>query len=124
MSVNGVHEAMQRYFETLGTERFVEAVDSEVTWTVTDTGRVVAGADEVKSHVDALHAAMVDTRTQDLLLSEDVAVLEGDCSAPDDPDGRLAFCVIYEVRDGRVSAIRLYGRLEGAVAGDNSTMRG
>jgi len=119
MSVTGVQEAMQRYFETLGTERFVEAVDSGVTWTVTDTGRVVAGADEVKSHVDALHAAMVDTRTQDLLISEAGAVLEGDCSAPDDPDGRVAFCVVYEVRAGRVFAIRLYGRLEAAVTGDD-----
>ena len=85
MTGKGAQRAMRRYLDTLGSERFLDAVAPGVTWTVTDTGRVISGAHEVKVYIDALHAAMTDTRTQELVLGEAVAFLAGDCSAPKRP---------------------------------------
>ena len=116
VSVAETQQAMQRYFETLGTDQFPQALDPSVTWTVTDTSEVISGPYEVGQHLDALHAAMAETRTRDLVFSEDMAYLEGDCAAPDESGRRLAFCVAYETRSGRVCAMRLYGRLEAALA--------
>lgn len=115
MGVRDSQETMQRYFETLGTDGFVDDLDPAVTWTVTDTSQVITGPAEVKRHLDALHAAMEDTRTSELVLAEGMAFLEGDCAAPGGAERRLAFCVAYETRGGRVTAMRLYGRLEAAL---------
>ena len=106
---------MERYFDGLGSERFADAVDPAVTWTVEETGAVVSGAEDVGRHLNALHGAMLDTKTRDLVVADGVAVLEGHASAPGRPEQRVAFCVVYEVRDGRVAAMRLYGGIEAAV---------
>jgi hypothetical protein len=116
VTVTDVQQAMQRYFDALGSERFLNEVDPGMTWTVTDSGDVIRGSSEVRRHLDTLHAAMVDTRTSDLVLGSEVAVLEGDCTVQDQPGERVAFCVVYEVREQRVSAARLYGRLEAVCA--------
>jgi hypothetical protein len=81
-----------------------------------DTGKVVQGVSEVAGHLDALHAAMLGTRTRDLVVGEGVAVLEGDAAGPDDPSKRIGFCVVYEVREGLIAAMRVYGGIEAAVA--------
>jgi hypothetical protein len=116
MTAEDTRRAMHRYFSVLGSDRFSEAVDEGVTWTVTDTGRVITGVQQVRHHLDALHASMVDTKKRDLVLTDDIAFLEGDCSVQEGPAERVAFCIAYEVRYGRVSAMRLYGRLETAAA--------
>jgi limonene-1,2-epoxide hydrolase len=115
MSEAATRQVMQRYFEALGTSGLEEVVDGAVTWTVMETGRVIAGASEVRRHLDSLHAAMTDTRTSDLRIADDAAVLEGDAAAPGRPDERIPFCVVYEVRGDRVCAMRAYGSIESAV---------
>jgi limonene-1,2-epoxide hydrolase len=109
------HEAMQRYFDVLGSDRFSEAVDPAVTWTIEETGGVVSGADAVGQHLNALHGSMLETKTRDLVVADGVAVLEGSASAPGRPEERIAFAVVYEVRGGRVAAMRAYGGIEAAV---------
>jgi limonene-1,2-epoxide hydrolase len=96
-------------------EGFADAADPAVTWTVEETGAVVSGAEEVGRHLNALHAAMLDTKRRDLVLADGVAVLEGHASASGRLVERVAFCLVYEVRGGRVAAMRLYGGIEAAV---------
>src|SRR3954447_25742099 len=115
MTIDDTKEAMRRYFEALGTESFSDVVDPNVTWTVTDTGHVVSGAPHVRRHLDALHAAMLNTRSRDLVTNDGVAILEGECEVPGDLETPTAFCVVYEVAHGQVVAMRLYGRLEAAL---------
>ncbi|MCU1473543.1 hypothetical protein [Amnibacterium sp.] len=112
MSEAETRQVIERYFDALGTDGFDRIVDTEVTWTVVETGRTVIGVTEVRRHLDALHAAMADTATRPLIVGEASAVLEGDAAAGAE---RIPFCVVYEVRGASVVAMRLYGRLEGAV---------
>jgi limonene-1,2-epoxide hydrolase len=53
---------------------------------------------------------------RDLVVGESVAVLEGDAAALGDPLQRIAFCVVYQVRQGRITAMRVYGGIEAAAA--------
>lgn len=124
MTALDTQRAMERYFELLGSDGFGEAVAPDVSWTIVDTGEVVRGSHEVAQHLGALHAAMQETRTRDLVVGEDVAVLEGDASAPGEPARRTAFCVVYDVREGRVAAMRAYGRIEAAMTQDSRRLQG
>ena len=115
MSEATTRQVMEQYFAVLGTPAFDEAVDAAVTWTVMETGEVVAGASDVGRHLDSLHAARTGTSTRDLVVAEGAAVLEGDAAPAGRPDERIPFCVVYEVRGGRVSGMRVFGSLESAV---------
>jgi hypothetical protein len=53
---------------------------------------------------------MHDAQTRKLVCSDDGAYLEGDCAAVSGrSQERLAYCVAYDVADGKITAMRFYG---------------
>ena len=112
MSIDQARRTMDRYFALMGSgEHFAVCYRPDVTWSVVDTGEVIAGAAAVRAYVVALHASMVDSRTTAYVVGREHVYLEGDCAATDPrSDERTRYCVAYDIADdGRISAMRGYG---------------
>lgn len=113
MSVAGVQAVMDRYFAAMGAgEDFAELFDEDVTWLMVDSGQEVRGPTAVRTYLDVLHAKMSSGDNRELVVAEGHAVLEGSSvNAGGDHGSGLAFCLVYDVTDTRITAMRCYGSL-------------
>jgi hypothetical protein len=111
MATEDTQALLDRYFQLMGRgDDFTDCCTTSVTWTTFDDGTQVQGREPVRNLIEALHDKMRDAQTRKLVCSDDGAYLEGDCA---DVSGRsqdrLAYCVAYDVADGKITAMRCYG---------------
>jgi hypothetical protein len=112
MSLEGTTRTMTRYFAEMDGGDIASVMAADVTWTTMVTGDVVRGRLAVRDHINALHRTMTDTQTKELAVVDGTAYLEGDFFATPDAPTRTAFCLAYDVDEGHITAMRLYGPLE------------
>jgi hypothetical protein len=52
---------------------------------------------------------MFDAQTRRIVVSDGLAYLDGDCvQAPSGANGRIYYCVAYDIVDHRIAAMRCY----------------
>ena len=110
MSTNDTNRVMGAYFEALGTGHFQQFLTDDATWTTVQTGEDIRGAIAVEDAINGLHARMTDLRTQQLVVADGAAYLEGTCADPNGAD-RIPYCVAYDLAGDRIVAMRAYGEL-------------
>jgi hypothetical protein len=113
VSISTTRRVMDRYFAAMGAgEDFSVFFDPKVTWLMVDTGQEVRGPGPVRDYVLELHQKMVGGEKSELVVTADHAFLEGhSVNATSEPGSGLAFCLVYDVGDDRISALRCYGTL-------------
>ena len=113
MSVSSTRSVMDRYFNAMGAEEdFSRFFDDDVTWLMVDSGQEVRGPGSVRGYLNELHSKMLTGAQRELVVTDDHAFLEGDAvNADDGPGSGLAYCLVYDILDGRITAMRCYGTL-------------
>ena len=119
MSVDATRALMDRYFAAMGAgQDFAPFYADDATWTMVDSGQVVRGAPAVRDYVLDLHARMRGGSQGPLVVAHGLALLEGDSVEPPDGAGPgLFYCLVFEVREDRISAVRCYGSPARLMAG-------
>jgi hypothetical protein len=104
---------MDRYFAAMGAEEdFSQFFEEDVTWLMVDSGHEVRGAVSVRDYILKLHSRMQGGHQRPLVVAERHAMLEGhSVNAGDGNELGLAYCLIYDVSEDRISAVRCYGTL-------------
>ena len=113
MSVSSTQALISRYFATMGAEEdFAVFFADDVTWRWVESGYEVRGAAPVRDYILALHSRMHGGEQRDLVVADGHVLLEGgSVNAEDGNEPGLAYCLVYDVRDDRISAMRCYGTL-------------
>jgi len=113
MSVTGTRDVLDRYFAAMGAEQdFSEFFDRDVTWVMVDSGDEVRGAAAVRDYILELHRRMQDGDQRELVVADGHAFLEGSSvNAGSGTGPGLAFCLVYDISDDHISAMRCYGTL-------------
>jgi hypothetical protein len=113
VSIAGTRDVLDRYFAAMGAEKdFSEFFDSDVTWVMVDSGHEVRGAAAVRDYLLELHRRMLDGDQRELVVADGHAFLEGSSvNARSGTGPGLAFCLVYDINDGHISAMRCYGTL-------------
>jgi hypothetical protein len=111
MSVAETKKVMDRYFDLMGRQAdFSECCSVDVTWLIADRGEVIHGAATVRDYIIDLHDATTDMHTSRFVVGDESAYLEGDCAASDlGGNGRVHYCVAYDIRGDAIVAMRCYG---------------
>ena len=104
---------IDHYFDLMGRgEDFATCYADDVHWTTFDGGATVVGPAEVRDYLTALHQNMPDIQTRPIVYADETAYIEGDCADPRGADSdRIAFCIVYDVAEGVITAARCYGAL-------------
>jgi ketosteroid isomerase-like protein len=112
MSLEQTQQTIDHYFDvmTRGGD-FAVYYNDDVTWTMTDTGDEVRGPSSVRDYIVGLHNNMLDAHTPTIVVSDGHAYIEGDCQALTGSSSRIPYCVTYDIVDGRITAMRCYGRI-------------
>ena len=110
MSADQTRQLMSAYFDALETGRFARYFTDDVTWTTVASDTQVQGPDAVEASINGLHARLKDPQTRQLVLGEDAAYIEG-TTAGHNGNGRIAYCVAYDIVEERIGAMRAYGDL-------------
>lgn len=116
MTTGSARALMARYFETMsGDGDLGRHMSDDVGWTTVESGQRVRGREAVTETIRALHARMADVRTRTFAVTDDVALVEGDCvPAPAATEGpcatadRVPWAVVYDIALGRITDMRLY----------------
>jgi hypothetical protein len=104
---------MDRYFEAMGADQdFSRFFEDDVYWRMVDSGQEVRGPGPVRDYLNVLHGKMLTGNQRDLVVTDGHAYLEGDSvNASDGAGPGLAYCLVYDIRDDAISAMRCYGTL-------------
>lgn len=118
MSTHTTQSLLDRYFAAMNAEEdFSQFYVEDVTWTMVDTNQEVRGATAVRDYIIDLHNRMQGGSQRPLVVADGNAVLEGDTVDVEDGNGRgLFYCLVYDLRDDRISAMRCYGSLSRRMA--------
>jgi len=109
MSADSTRSVMERYFDAMGHDQdFSRFFSADVTWSMVDTSEQVSGAAAVRQYILELHGRMSSGEQRPLDVTDGHAYLEG--SAVNGDPG-LAYCLVYDVSDDRITAIRCYGTI-------------
>ena len=113
MSVAGTQSVIERYFTAMGAdEDFSHFFSHDVSWLMVDSGDEVRGPGPVREYILRLHARMSSGDQRPLVVTDGQAFLEGDGVNLGLGDGPgLAYCLVYDVRDDLIDAMRCYGTL-------------
>ena len=112
MSAQSTRDVMDRYFAAMGAdEDFSPFFTGDVTWTMVDSGQQVRGPAPVRAYILDLHERMSGGEQRELVVADGHALLEGSSAAPGGAHPDLTYCLVYDVGDGRISAMRCYGTL-------------
>jgi len=112
VSVSNTRSVMNRYFEAMGAEEdFSRFFDDDVTWLMVDSGQEVRDPGPVRDYILELHNRMLSGHQRDLVVTDGHAFLEGYSVNAGGRESGLAFCLVYDVSDDRISAMRCYGTL-------------
>src|SRR4051812_22372214 len=81
----------------------------DVTWVNVESGEQFGGRAAVRDYIRALHTRMFDARPQgrSLDVTDAHAFLEGEFVGTS-TDVRVPFCLVYDLGDAGISAMRLY----------------
>lgn len=81
----------------------------DVTWINMESGEQFTGPAAVRDYITALHTRLFDATShgRSLDVTDAHAFLEGDFTGTW-TDLRVPFCLVYDVGDGRITAMRLY----------------
>jgi hypothetical protein len=109
MSEQQSRETMTRYFEAMGRdEDLTPFLTDDVSWLMVDSGELVTGPAAVYDYMMRLHARMTGQQQRDFVVTDGHAYLEAyDVNGP----GGLAYCLVYDLTEDRISAMRCYGTL-------------
>jgi hypothetical protein len=113
VSVQSTQSLMDRYFAAMSAEEdFSKSFEEDVTWLMVDSGDEVRGSASVRNYILELHSRMQSGDQRPLVVADDHALLEGSSVNTGNGNGAgLAYCLIYDVSDDRISAMRCYGTL-------------
>jgi SnoaL-like domain len=111
MRIDETQKMINDYFGVMAAHGdFSQFYAENVTWIMIDAGVETRGAAAVRDYVVALHGQMSDVHTHRIAVSEGAACLEGDCINVQKTDApRIAYCVVYDLADNRITAMRCYG---------------
>jgi len=123
VSVSATQRVIDRYFKAMGAgEDFSRFFDDEVTWLMADSGQVVRGPGPVRDYILDLHSRMLTGQQRPLVVTDGHAFLEGySINAGDGNGAGLAYCLVYDVSDDRISAMRCYGTIADLMPTPEST---
>jgi steroid delta-isomerase-like uncharacterized protein len=129
MSLETTQQTMQDYLSALlGGGDFAQFFADDVVWTTTETGQQVHGRDAVRDFIVSFHTQAFDARPEirSLTVTEGAATLEADFVgthtgdfagvAPTGTKLRVPYCVVYDIRDNRITALRGYLPIAAIVA--------
>lgn len=113
VSVEQTQKILDRYFDAMGRdEDFSAFFADDVTWIMVESEQEVRGPTVVRDYLIELHGRMVGGEQRSLVVSDGHAYLEGDTmSAPGPAGQRLFYCLVYDLGDDRITAVRCYGSL-------------
>ena len=109
-SAESTRRLMRDYFDVMGAGGDIADFFSEdVTWVNMESGEQFTGPAAVRDYIDALHTRLFDATShgRSLDVTDAHAFLEGDFTGTS-TDVRVPFCLVYDVGDGRITAMRLY----------------
>jgi len=121
MSAETTERVLREYLAALLSRGdFARFFSDDVLWTTMETGQEIRGREAVRDFIVALHTTIFDARPvfRGSLAGEEIALLEADFVgrhvgeiggvAPTGKDVKLPYCVVYDIRDERISALRAY----------------
>jgi steroid delta-isomerase-like uncharacterized protein len=121
MSLVTAQRIMSEYFDAmLGGRDFGRFFTEDVVWTTPETGERVHGRDAVRDYIGTLHTQIFDAKPEvkNLVVADGAAVVEADFVgrhvrefAGIPPTGamlRVPYCVVYDVTDDGIAALRAY----------------
>ena len=113
MSVSATQSVMDRYFKAMDAEQdFSGFFDDDVSWLMVDSGQELRGPGPVRDYILELHSRMLTGRQRTLVVTDGLAFLEGhSVNAGDGSGAGLAYCLVYDLSDDRILAMRCYGTL-------------
>ena len=113
MSVSTTQSVIDRYFKAMGSDQdFSRFFADDVTWLMVDSGQEVRGPAPVRDYILELHNRMLSGQQRSLVVTDGHAYLEGHSVNAGDGNGSgLAYCLVYDVSDDRISAMRCYGTI-------------
>ena len=81
----------------------------DVTWANMESGERFTGPAAVRDYITTLHTRLFEARAEgrSLDVTDAHAFLEGEFVGTS-TEVRVPFCLVYDVRDGRITAMRLY----------------
>lgn len=110
VSVESNRTLMRDYFEVMSADGDIARYFSQdVTWINMESGERFTGPAAVRDYITALHTRLFDATPQgrSLDVTDAHAFLEGDFTGIS-TDVCVPFCLVYDLRDGRISAMRAY----------------
>jgi hypothetical protein len=113
MSVSSTQSVMDRYFAVMGAaEDFSPSFDDDVTWLMVDNGHEVRGPGPVRDYILELHGKISSMDSRPLVVTDRQAFLEAhSINADQDAGSGLNFCLVYDVSDDHITAMRCYGNV-------------
>ena len=113
VSASSTQSLMDRYFASMGAEGdFSQFFEEDITWLMVDSGHQVRGAAPVRDYILDLHSRMHGGNQRPLVVADGHALLEGDAvNAGDGIESGLNYCLVYDVSEHHIAAMRCYGTL-------------
>jgi hypothetical protein len=111
MPVEQTRQVMHDYFTAMGSGQFTQFFTEDVTWTTVENNTEVRGRRQVQDAILGLHARMSDMQTRQLVISDEVAYIEGSCAGIDGQAGRTLYCIAYDLDGLQIASMRAYGAL-------------
>jgi hypothetical protein len=108
MTTDQTRRVMNAYFDALETRSFAQFFTEDVVWTTIQSDTHIKGPEAVQDAINVLHARLQDLRTYHLVFAERSAYIEGS-GADATGDGRIPYCVAYDLVGERIRAMRAYG---------------
>jgi ketosteroid isomerase-like protein len=121
MSVQSTEQTLRSYLEALlAGGDFGRFFADDVVWTTMETGEQVQGRTAVADYIIAMHRHLFDARPElkRMVVSDEIALIEADFVgthtaefagiAPTGVTVRVPYCVVYEIPDGTITALRAY----------------
>jgi ketosteroid isomerase-like protein len=121
MGHNATRAVMDGYLQALVDRAdFDRFFASDVTWTTMETGEEFRGREAVRDFIVGFHTQVFDASPQliGVITGEDAAMLEGRFVgrhtgafgdlAPTHRDVNVPYCVVYDIADGAITALRAY----------------
>jgi hypothetical protein len=109
-SAESNRKLMSDYFDVMGADGDIaDFFGEDVTWVNMESGEQFTGPAAVRDYINALHTRLFDATShgRSLDVTDAHAFLEGDFTGTS-TDVRVPFCLVYDLRDARIRAMRLY----------------
>ena len=121
MTVEATAETMRSYLDALVARGdFADYFSEEVTWTIIGTDQQVQGREPVRDFLTWMHTQAFDAypKVNTLVVGDGQATLEADLVGTHTGEFlgipatgktvQVPYCVVYDLRDGKITALRAY----------------